>query len=177
MVLAVPVWGTNFVPGQYDTAATMNTIGNNGTFLTAPPIFQAWQSAAQSIPTGTVTAVGMNTTDVDSYAGHSNVTNNSRYTPTVPGWYLFVGSVSLVQNATSNRLAEFRKNGGSSAVNLGQADCLTPDTNNPATVRTLAMLLCNGTTDYVELYAYQTSGIALNTVPAQTGMSAFWIHS
>lgn len=177
MPLAVPNWATNYVPGQFDTAAGMNVIGNNGTFLTNVPIFQGWQSAAQSVASGTVAAVGITTTDVDSYAGHSNVTNTSRYTPTVPGWYLFIGSVSLVQNATSNRLAEFRKNGAGSATNLGQAVCLTPDTNNPSAVRPIALIYCNGTTDYVELYAYQTSGVALNTVPAQTGMTVLWMHA
>jgi hypothetical protein len=177
MVLAVPVWATNVVPGQYDTSAMFNTFGNNGTFLTNPPIFAAYQSAAQSIPNTTITAVGMDTTLIDSYNGHSNVTNNSRYTPTVSGWYLFIGSVSYVQNATGNRLAEFHKNGSGSAVNLGQGAQPTCDTNNLSTVRALAVVQMNGTSDYVELDAYQTSGGALNTGPSQTGFFAFWMHA
>lgn len=177
MVLAVPSWATNVVPGQFDTSALFNTVGNNGTFLTNPPIFGAYQSTAQSIPNTTLTAVGMDTTLIDSYTGHSNVTNNSRYTPTAAGWYLFIGSVSYAQNATGNRLAEFHKNGSGTAINLGQSAQFTCDTSNLSTVHTLTVAQMNGTSDYMELDAYQTSGGALNSGPAQTGMWVFWMHA
>jgi hypothetical protein len=173
--LAVPAWATNLAPGQFETAALLNTIGSNGSFLTNPPVFQAYQSSAQSIANGALTAMGLNTTAVDTYSGHSNVTNNSRYTPTAPGYYLCLGQIGYAANGTANRLGVFYKNGAS--VPLGQIGVFTPTSGNNAVTPASTLIQCNGTTDYIELFGYQNSGGALNTVPDQTGFVALFVHA
>lgn len=175
MPLAVPTWA-QVVPGQYDTSALFNTVSNNGAFLSAPPVFQGYQSAVQSIANSAVTALSMDTTGIDTYGGHSNVTNNTRYTcqTTAPGMYMIVGYFGLTANATGVRLIRINKNG--STLPLSQLDMATPGTAvSLAMQATCIVTLAAG--DYVEVAGFQTSGGALNTIGADTGMVAYWLHS
>lgn len=173
--LPVPTW-SQVTPGTYDTAALWNSnVYSGGTFLTNPPIFSGYQSTAQSIPNSALTAVSIDTSVVDSYGGHSNVTNNSRYTPQVGGYYIVVGSYGCAANATGNRFVQIYKNG--SLVNLGQNGGQAANAANAGSTQVLTIVLCNGTTDYLEVYAFQNAGGALNTNPSQTGMQVFWLHA
>jgi hypothetical protein len=173
--LPVPTWAQE-VPGNFVTSALWNAnVYNNGTFLTNPPLFAAYQSAAQSIANSTLTAIAMDTSVVDSYGGHSNVTNNSRYTAQVAGWYFVIAQVGFAANASGNRLIEMHKNGGST-LNLGQGVGLAPTTSNNSANQVCALVQLM-VSDYIEAYTYQTSGGALNTIPAQSGMTVLWLHA
>lgn len=170
----VPTFPT-VVPGAYETAAGYNVLSAAAQFLANVPLFVGYQSAAQSIPNATLTAIGMDTTGTDLYGGHSNVTNNSRYTPNVAGWFMVVASVGLAANSAANRFAIVYKNGA--GVNLGTAGSFTPTNANSSGNQSIAFVQCNGTTDYLEVIAFQNSGGALNTVPTQSGMQVVWIHA
>lgn len=174
--LPVPVWATNNVPGGFDTAALMNTVGNNGAFLTNVPHFQGYQASAQSIPNTSLTVIAIDTTAVDTYGGHSNVTNNSRYTVQTggAGWYRVTVSLGFVASGSGSRLIEIHKNGAVIKMMQAGTDC-TGVAINAAIQCTVYVPLAVG--DYVEGFAYQTSGGALNTSPAQTGMTAVWEHA
>lgn len=173
--LPVPTWA-QVTPGVVDTSALWNAnVYTNGTFLTTPPLFAGYQSAAQSIANATVTALGIDTTVVDTYGGHSNITNNSRYTAQVAGYYFVIAQVGYAVNATGNRLIEMHKNGGS-VLQLGQGVSLAPTVNNNPANQVSALVFLNAT-DYMEAFTYQTSGGALNTLPSQTGMTVIWIHA
>jgi hypothetical protein len=173
-LLPVPTWA-QVVPGQFDTSALFNTVSNNGNFLSNPPLFAGYQSAAQSVANSTLVAIGMDSSVVDSYGGHSNVTNNSRYTAVVAGYYFVIAQVGYAANASGNRLIEMHKNGGST-LNLGQGVGLAPTTSNNSANQVSALVQLN-VGDYIEAYTYQTSGGALNTVPAQSGMTVLWLHA
>jgi hypothetical protein len=171
----VPTWAS-VVPGAFLTSALWNAnVNSNGTFLTNPPLYAGYQSAAQSVADSTLTAIAMGSAVVDSYGGHSNTTNNSRYTAMVPGYYLVIGQVGFAANAGGNRLIELHKNGGST-LTLGQGVSPAPGTANNSANQVGALVLLNAG-DYVEAYTYQTSGAALNTIPAQTGMTVLWLHA
>jgi hypothetical protein len=172
--LPVPTWA-QVVPGGFDTSALFNTVSNNGNFLTNPPIFSGYQSAAQSIGNNTLVAAALDTTFIDTYGGHSNVTNNSRYIPTVSGFYIVVGTYGAAANSTGNRFVQIFKNG--TQVNLGQNGGQAANSANSGALQVLTIVQCNGTTDYVETYLFQNSGGALNTVNTQTGMQVFWLHA
>lgn len=172
--LPIPVLATE-VPGNFWTAALYTAnVYNLGTYLLNPPLFKGYQSAAQSIPTSTVTAISIDTTNIDTYGGHSNVTNNSRYTAQVAGYYLIIANAGFVPNATGNRLVEIHQNGGS-ALNIAQGVGLAPTTSNDAVVSTATLSFLNAG-DYIEGYTYQTSGGALNTYTSQTGLQVIWLH-
>ena len=68
------------------TAAKLNTDVRDGyNFLLATPRAVMRKTANQSIPNATLTAVTWDLEDVDTDGGHSNVTNNSRYTAQTAG--------------------------------------------------------------------------------------------
>lgn len=117
---------------------------------------------AIAIPTGGG-PVAMNTDVLDPLNWHDPVTNNSRITPTIPGYYDISGNAQLVGGTggtNPRRWCAIRVNGSTQyfgtvfpasagAVNLGMT-VFVPD------------LLLNGTTDYVELMCGQDSGASIN---------------
>jgi hypothetical protein len=175
MALAVPAPPVRGAGAKVTGSIYQSDVTDSVNFLTNPPVFQGYQTAAQSIANSTLVATALDTTGVDTYAGHSNSVNNSRYTPTVAGYYLCLGQVGYAVNASVNRLALFYKNG--TAVNLGQSGIFTTTAANFAIVPATALIYCNGSTDYIEIWAYQNSGGALNTVPSQTGFVALFVHA
>lgn len=138
-----------------------------------PPLFTAVQSVAQSIPSATDTALTWPSPSNDTYVGWSSGTP-TRWTPPVSGFYLVTVQVSFAINATGNRLGEIHKN-GSVTASYQMSIPTTASGNNP-TVSVSGIVQLNGTTDYVEGWAYQNSGGALLTTITQTSMSAYLIH-
>jgi hypothetical protein len=131
------------------------------------------QAAAQSMPSGTATALtfaaGSEVTDNDGF--HDMVTNNTRITPTIAGWYVFDGTVFLAAATTPvSREAYFRQNGVTSlpggARDVGNAIASAIPVEP-------AEIYCNGTTDYVELLCRQQSSAAVNTNVASQQTSTF----
>lgn len=175
MVLAVPAPPVRAAGSRLTSAIYGSDVTDGITFLANPPLFEAYQSAAQSIANTTIVALGMDTEVTDLYDGHSTVTNNSRYTPVVAGWYWVVGTYGFAANATGNRFALIYKNGA--AVKLGQCGGSAPTAANTGVEQVGALVQCNGTTDYVEVMAFQGSGGALNTDPSNSGMTVWWAHA
>lgn len=115
-----------------------------------------------SIPTGGG-PVAMNTDVLDPLNWHDPATNNSRITPTIPGFYDVIGNVQLAGGTggtNPRRWAAIRVNGSTQyfgtvipasagSVNLGM-QVVVPD------------LQLNGTGDYVELMCGQDSGSTIN---------------
>jgi hypothetical protein len=88
--LAVPIpyqWSV----GDVGSAALLDAQLYSGlTFLLNPPLATLTVTTPQAgIATGAApsTAIAFDTTVTDTYGGHSNVTNNSRYTAQVAGTY------------------------------------------------------------------------------------------
>lgn len=119
------------------------------------------QTSVQSMPNNAFTAITFNSETLDLLGAHDNSTNNSRYTPPVPGWYMFSGGVSFASNATGARAARWRKNGSDVDGADASVQALTAQSTS-VTARVVPIQL-NGSTDYVELVGYQLSGAALNT--------------
>jgi hypothetical protein len=157
-----------------DTLALLNAVGVNAAL--APPAFLAFQSAAQSVPTG---FAGLNMTlatpSFDTYGGWSSG-SPTRYTAQVPGTYLFIGGVSFATNTSGNRLAQLQKNGSTSGAFATASPALNTANFN-AELQAIAFFVMNGTTDYVEIWGYQDSGGALNTVASSTFLAALKIHT
>ncbi|MFI2078458.1 hypothetical protein [Streptomyces triculaminicus] len=162
-------------PGQFITGALWNAqVKALNDFTTAPPVFSGYQTTAQSISNATFTSFTLDTEVVDSDGGHSTSTNTSRYTATVAGTYLVVGTAGWNGNATGYRRCRITLNGaavpgaavGADATNsvlCGQ--CVT------------AIVVMNGTTDYVEVQGQQSSGGALAAYNADfaPSMRVYWL--
>ena len=165
-----PSSGTTITLGDSGDTFTIPsgaTITNSGTATgfggDNTPAFKAYRSGTFSIPDSSATKIPFND---DSSAGFYDTdskydaTTNYRFTPTVAGKYFVYGYAYLDSQASSNfdqgRLYIF-KNGSAvnqSANNMGGnfPEAMTINVNN--------ILDLNGTTDYVELYAWvnDTSG-------------------
>lgn len=177
---AVP--GTHTVTGGVATSSEMNTYFRDPVlFMLSPPIAELYQTGAQSIPNAAFTALLFDTEtvdkDVSSTGGHSTSVSTSRYTAVYPGWYQVSGGVAFAANATGRRACTWRVN-GSSVAGSQVAYPATAASDCEIAARTKLVYLNVG--DYVELYAYQESGGALNTfvaASAEPHMSVRWVSN
>lgn len=123
------------------------------------PIVRCVANATQSIPDNALTALAFGAEDWDLPGGfHDPVTNNSRITPNVAGYYLFRGTYFTgprTDYATVD--VSLRKNGVTSIAPAERRAFSTAATQvaNAFSVQCSAQVQCNGTTDYVELMAFQ----------------------
>jgi hypothetical protein len=96
------------------TAAKLNTdIRDAFNFFKAPPMAVLRKSANQTIANNTTTAVIWDVEVLDRDGGHSNTTNNTRYTAQTTGWY-HLRTIVYWSNAGSQAAWHdlyFRKNG------------------------------------------------------------------
>lgn len=101
-----------FTAGEVLTGATLNqTITSTSNFLLGKPLARLIRTASTTVAAAG-TALSWGGEDLDRDNGHSNVTNNSRYTANTPGWYLLTGSVQFGSNTTGTvRAVNWRKNG------------------------------------------------------------------
>jgi hypothetical protein len=115
----------------------------------AGPAFSAWQNEIQTLSSATITKLTFTIEEFDT----NNCFTSSTFTPTVAGYYQVSGGMAF--NTASTGILYIYKNGNVSKF-------LTNTT--PSTVSGLngsALIYCNGSTDYLELYAYASVGQAL----------------
>lgn len=178
MVLAVPVPATAVVTSDVTAAFWNAQIRDTVTFLLSPPHCVMYQTVAQSIPGVTATAILFDTNEVDSYSGHSVVTNTSRYVAQVAGWYQLSGVVAYANSsATSYRFGTWFVN--STVLQGGGANETSVATvSNPLIDPPVREAFLN-VGDFAELRAMQNSGGAINTSigAGQNSMATIrWVH-
>lgn len=130
------------------------------------PAFSAYQSTLQSLSNNTWTKIQLQSEYFDT-AGAFDNTTNYRFQPAVAGYYQIncvVQALMFVALAVS-----IYKNGSGTdyAVGTGTVSQLY------STVAQSKLIYLNGSTDYIELYAYQGSGVAINTVAVDCAFSGF----
>ena len=127
-----------------------------------PVVFRAKQTNSQPIPDGVETKILFDTTEFDSDSYFD--TSSNRYIPKKEGYYQFNSNIQLGGTATGQVfMGNIKKNGTNVAVG----------SNGFSTVNTIGgssgascNVYMNGTTDYVEVFAFQKSGaeIGIQTV-------------
>lgn len=167
---AVPVTRT-FVAGEVVLASYFNTnINGPINFLLAPPLLRCRQTTLQTLTTGVVAALTFTTEDIDSSGMHSTSSNTSRATAVYPGWYQASGGVCYASNATGLRLAEY----GVNATGLnGSRVLLNTISGSVCSVPGRTEMAFLNVNDYIEEFAYQTSGGNLNTSVTSQEQSSF----
>ena len=113
------------------------------------PAFSAYQSVAQSLPTGTITKLQFQTKEFDTGNYYDAVTN-FRYTPLVAGYYQITASFQIASVITSLNLYAY-KNG----INFKSLS-VTQSTGQAGSAGT-ALVFLNGTTDYIEIFGSQSA--------------------
>jgi hypothetical protein len=167
MVLPVPSPRT-FGVGEFEAGGYLNSVRDALLFLLNPPKAVLTQSTVQSLSSNVAAALTLDATTVDSYGGHSNTTNNSRYTAIVAGWYRVEPQGAWAASATGDRGIQVYKNGTAVATDWNVAPS-SGATYAPG--RKVGGLVFLNAGDYVEGWAIQNSGGALNTFSNSSVMS------
>ena len=122
-------------------------------------LFAAKRTSAQSgLAVGGFTKIQLDTEEVDAAGWYDNATNY-RYTPQKAGWYWFYFGIQLVYTGSSAEaaVAAVYKN-GSIAKQSGPMFVLGSGNCTVAAAEIGALVQMNGSTDYVEFFAYSGSG-------------------
>jgi len=127
------------------------------------PAFSASSSSGTSVPASTFTKVALQTENFDTNNCFDNSTNY-RFTPNIAGYYQINACVGLGTAAASS-LVVIYKNG--SQYLYGTVGGFTVSAINTQSSAS-ALIYFNGSTDYIEMYAYQSSG---STQTTQTGVT------
>ena len=131
--------------------------------VSGAPAFSAWASVATNTATGTATKLTFDTEEFDTNSNFAS----SRFTPTVAGYYQINAAVNSGGYYAYTLIAIYKngvlyKNGNiSSSANPGNI------------VAVSSIVYCNGSTDYVEIYWSQSSGVTVNTA---TGISQTYFN-
>jgi hypothetical protein len=137
------------------------------------PVFTAFMSGTQIIPTTTPTKVTFAARDFDPGALYDNV-SNFRFTPTTPGYYQVIGSVMQAGgSATGFSAINLYKNG--TAYRAGNR---IPNNAANIIVEVNSIVPMNGSSDYLEIFYAQTTGgnMTLTTSTTATYFSATFLR-
>lgn len=122
------------------------------------PVFSAYLTGTQSVNSSTTpTKISLNGEEFDSDSTFDSTTNY-RHTPTVAGYYQYTGRVHFVSAASGLCGSSLYKN--NAAFKLGQYVPLNSGSSMGCVVS--ALIYMNGSSDYVDLRGFQTSGGAIN---------------
>lgn len=157
IVLAGSTSGTCTLQPNAVSGTTVLTLPTaNGTVLTTAstfggtgPAFSAYASANTACANNNFTKVIFASEEYDT----ANCFSSSRFTPNVAGYYLITGSLAWGTGTFVVGVSMF-KNG--SRAKDGTYINSNASTGGVTTIS--AQVYLNGSTDYVEIYAYQASG-------------------
>jgi hypothetical protein len=138
-------------PAQTMTGLTTAT-GGVVVGASAAPAFAAYGSALTSATSGVLTKITFDTKIFDTNTNYS--TANSRFTPTVAGYYQFNSYVFAPLSATGIILSSFYKKG----VRYADGGNLLLSAGANIVSMNIAIIYLDGSTDYVECYGFQSSG-------------------
>jgi hypothetical protein len=129
--------GTILTSATTQAGMPPNIVGNG-------PAFSAYRTSSQSISSSTFTKISFNAEEYDT---NSNFASPA-FTPTVAGYYLIgAGYNAAGGGAPSRTILDLYKNGG-------QVRRLFDTSTRVDNASGMVMLYMNGSTDYLEVYAY-----------------------
>jgi hypothetical protein len=178
-------------------SATANTntrlgIGSDGQVLTVSSGVPAWAAAAsasgpafrafrntsqQSFSQNVATKVQLNAETFDTDNCFDSTTNY-RFTPNKSGYYQMAANLQFSgANASTTKEVYIYKNGSPAATLGSSAGSGTPGA--AANMGSSTLIYFNGTTDYAELYVYDSDAAARNVLNGSdyTYFTGVWIRS
>lgn len=157
-------------------STTLTLPSTSGTVITSAssqltgPAFSAYSNTTQSLTGFVYTKVSLQAEEYDT--ANCFDTSTYRFTPNVTGYYSVTAAVYLVGGVSAQLSANIYKNGS----NYKQGPFTPPATNDMGSnISTLVYM--NGSTDYIELYAYQTGGSARNLYGVAGSSSTTWFQA
>ena len=167
MPIVIPYTKQTWVDGSGGgtpvSAARLGVVEEGILDVSQAPAVGVYHNAAQSIPTGAVTALAFNSERFDQAGGvaathHDNVTNNSRLACLYAGIYLIDISYEwAASNAGTVRDVNLRLNGATTIATDRKLPVATVTQNGG--ISRIYQLAVN---DYIEVAVYQDTGAGLN---------------
>jgi len=127
---------------------TTGTVLTSASTQVTGPTFSYYQSSAQTLSAATFTKITFTSNATYGWDTTSGMFASSRFTPTVAGYYQINAAIYTTTSQTS-ALCLIYKNG--SAYKQGYQGAGTG-------FGCSGIVYCNGSTDYIEIYAYLGSG-------------------
>jgi hypothetical protein len=148
---------TYLLDGSVTQAKLASGVAGNG------PAFSAWLSSNQTVSNTTFTKLQANTEEFDTASCYDNSTNY-RFTPNVAGYYQVNGNINITSSNNTDVLCLIYKNG--SSLKWGNYATRTSVNFDQGSVAS-ALIYCNGTTDYLELFGYTAGTGTLQFIGSQ----------
>lgn len=169
--ITVKAGGTNLVLANSTGLSVNGALRVSGNKAVNGPVFSAYanNTTLQTITSGSQQKVLFQTEEFDT----DNCYTNSRFTPTVAGYYQLNAMVRLDgATGTGESMITIWKNGA--AYKRGWNASGVQWASNYWAMAVSSIVYANGTTDYFEVYVQQTSGGNLTvTAVADTGITYF----
>lgn len=153
VTLETPNTNTDRTISIPDATGTVMVSGNM-------PAFSAYAGTTTSVADTTYTKITYDTEDFDTNSNFSS----SRFTPTVAGYYQINATTRSGSGITATiPFLSIWKNG--SIYQRGGGGGVVSGYSFPTIS---GIVYCNGTTDYIEIYLYQNSGLTISTDSGST---------
>lgn len=162
LTIAAPNTNTNQTLTLPDNTGTLISTGS--TFAGTGPAFSAYQNSNQTISAATWTKISLQAEEFDTNSNFDSTTNY-RFTPTVAGYYSLIGMVSYTTVVATLYLAVY-KNGSQNKTFFNAL-------SGSAGISGPALIYFNGSTDYVEMYAYVAGGATVQSGLTSTYFQGF----
>jgi hypothetical protein len=148
---------------------TQTLPARTGNIMVDGPAFSAFRSSTNQSLTATVwTKLQLQSEEFDTNSNYDNVTNY-RFTPTVAGYYQVTGCMETTGTPTYQYMAIYKNGSLFKRNSVG---------SSPGTSVTVAALIyCNGSTDYLELYVNSQASVAAVLGSTLTFFQAFLARS
>ena len=158
------------VPTNTASNFTVTVPAKTGTMAMDGPAFSAYASGTTTVPTATYTKILFATEEFDT----NNNFTSSTFTPTVAGYYQFNSCVYFTSATAAVEVLIF-KNGS-----IAKAGMYVGPISGVGVVSGISTIVyCNGSTDYIDIYAYQASGASCTAAaaPAYTWFNGAMVRS
>jgi hypothetical protein len=119
------------------------------------PAFSAYASSTTALANNTYTKIRFQTEEFDTAGAYDNATNY-RFQPAVAGYYQLTACMNIATSGYA--IISFYKNG--SEFKRGSQMYVATSVN--VQPNSTALVYLNGSSDYMEVYAYQNSGGSVN---------------
>lgn len=143
-----------------NAVAGTNTItlpAQTGTMTVGGPTFSAYSNVSQNITTSSITKLAFQVKEWDTASCYDNTTNY-RFTPTVAGYYQVNAQSTWNGGSSGQTILFLYKNG----TRFKDGPWI-PITSSGVGPSLSALVYCNGSTDYLEIWVWQSSGGTLGT--------------
>ena len=175
-----PPTNYTWIPDEKPTSRELNArLSDVANFLLNPPMVRLRKIDAGNIANSTVTPLKWSLVEVENY-NMWDASQGTRITPSVPGWYVGTAGISFNPNTSGYREMDVRKNGVTTSLTMRtKCDAWTSSGTTVVMRGTTFLEQFNGTTDYIEVTAWQNSGVSLglsvDVIERQPEVSLRWL--